>query len=449
MTAVADHDSSGPTPSIGARAQSALATIRAGIDELVRSCTAPEPTSRAALIDEIGALEALKSSLDAVQAEKTLLFARAEAAHQIHRGLTEPEKIQRTIAAQVGLVCRVSPTEGRTRVRVARDLHEGLDHIRSLGHAGDLSAHKIRAIVAETSHLDRTERSEVDRLLRADGVNGRDGRGVGKLRELAKRLATQVAPGKFRARCAAARTGRRVTLRPAADGMTDLTAHLPAEQGAACLAALQKAFTEISVDPAPLTRSRGQVMADTLVERLTGQTHADDVNIEIQIVVPIQALIDPDSPLPAEIPGCGPVPADLITTTTGKKAWRRLLTTAGIVIGGDSRRRQFTGFLAELIRARDRWRCTEAYCDAPAREIDHIIRSADGGPTTFDLGRGTCQFHNLLRELPDWQVERVEEGVLTTTPTGHTHLYRIPRAEAGPTTAAPPGTPCSRRRRCR
>ena len=385
----------------------------------------PELLNRAELIDGIAEFEAARSALEAAQAEWTRVFARAEAAHQIDRGLTEPEKIERTIAGQLSPACRVSVTEARKRVRVARDLHDGLDHLRALFHAGALSAHKVSTVVAETAHLGTAERAEVDHLLAIEGI---DGRGVGKLRDLARRLAAQVAPGKFRARCAAARTGRRVTLRPSADGMTDLTAHLPAEQGAACYAALQKAFNEVSVNPAPLTRSRGQVMADTLVERVTGQAAAEDVNVEVQVVVPIEALIDPDShPLPAEIPGHGPVPVDVITTTAGKKAWRRLVTRKGIVVGGDSRRRAFPGVLAELIRARDRWRCSESYCDSPARETDHIVRVADGGPTDFEHGRATCQFHNLLRELPGWQVKRVPEGILTTTPTGHTYLYRLPQ----------------------
>ncbi|MDQ4116816.1 MAG: 13E12 repeat family protein, partial [Actinomycetota bacterium] len=207
-------------------------------------------------------------------------------------------------AAQALLRGRHVPALPRALLTVcARDLDDGLDHLRSRFGAGELSAHKVCTLAAETTHLDAAERAEVDRLLAAEGI---EGRGVAKLRALARKLAAQVAPGKFRARCAAARTGRRVTLRPAADGMTDLTAHLPAEQGAACYAALQKAFNDVSANPAPLTRSRGQVMADTLIERVTGQTTADDVNVEVQIVVPIEALVDPGSNLPGEIPGHGP-----------------------------------------------------------------------------------------------------------------------------------------------
>ncbi len=291
-------------------------------------------------------------------------------------------------------------------------------------------------MVAATSHLDGAERAELDRLLAAHDL---DRFGVGRLRDQTRRLAAQVAPEKFRQRCTAARANRRVTLRPAADGMTDLTAHLPAEQGAACYAALQKAFTEVSVHPAPLTRSRSQVLADTLVERVTGQAVADGVDVQVQVVVPLEALVDPDSPLPAEIPGHGPVPADLLATTTGTKAWRKLVTSQGVVIGGDSTQRKFTGFLADLIRARDRYRCSELYCDAPIRAIDHIRRAEDGGPTEFDNGRGLCTFHNQLREQPGWRVERTPDGTATTTPTGHTYLNPM-----NPMNPADPADPSGR-----
>ncbi len=385
------------------------------------SDTTGDSFTRAELIDGIAQLESLKHSLDALQSQWTLAFARAEAAAQTAHGEVQPEKLERDIAGQIAYACRVSPTEGRKRVRVARDLNDGLDHLRRLFGAGEVSAYKVSTVVTATSHLDAAERAEVDRLLAARDIAHL---GVGTLRGLARQFAAQVAPEKFRTRCATARSGRRVTLRPAADGMTDLIAHLPAEQGAACYAALHKAFNDASVNPAPMTRGRGQVMADTLVERVTGQATADAVNVEVQIVVPIEAIVDPTSPLPAEIPGHGPVPAELLATTTGRKTWRRLITRAGIVIGGDSRRRTFTGVLAQLIRARDRHRCTELYCDAPIRHIDHIRRWADGGRTEFDNGRGLCEFHNHLREQPGWRVERTRDGVRTTTPTGHTYVSR-------------------------
>jgi hypothetical protein len=181
----------------------------------------------------------------------------------------------------------------------------------------------------------------------------------------------------------------------------------------ACYAALRKAVHDVWTQPEPVLRGQGEIMADTLVERLTGQAKAEDIDVEVQIVVPVEALIDPDSPLPAEIPGHGPIPVDLLGTGEGRKTWRRLFTRDGVVIGGDSVQRCFTGVLAELVKIRDGGRCTAPYCDAPIRHIDHIIRWRDGGRTTFDNGRGLCAFHNHLREIgttssrpPDQRVRR-------------------------------------------
>jgi hypothetical protein len=193
----------------------------------------------------------------------------------------------------------------------------------------------------------------------------------------------------------------------------------------------------LAVSPEPLTRGRGQIIADTLVERVTGQALAGAVNVEVQIVVPVEALLDPAAQQPAEVPGHGPLPAglvsDLLSTTAGRKAWRRLVTRDGVVIGGDSRQRNFTGTLATLIRARDGLRCREPFCDAPIRHIDHIRRWTDGGRTTFDNGRGLCAFHNHVRETQGWSVEARNGSIVTTTPTGHSYTSDIGRL---PTNAA-------------
>src|SRR3954451_24860712 len=189
--------------------------------------------------------------------------------------------------------------------------------------------------------------------------------GVRRVHNLTTRLAMEVAPDKAQLRARAARAGRHVRVRLAADGMADLVAHLPAEQAAACVGALHRAVHEHYVTAESVTRSRGQILADTLVERLTGQATADAVAVEVQVVMPVETLLAPDSAVPAQIAGHGPVPAqiarELLATTTGKKTFRRLVTRDGIVIGGDSRRRAFDGVLETFIRARDGDRCTEPY----------------------------------------------------------------------------------------
>ncbi|MHA6785160.1 DUF222 domain-containing protein [Pseudonocardia saturnea] len=381
------------------------------------SATRISPPSEAALIERITRLEERKAAIAAEQADAILEFSRAHAMSQTS-GSVEPEALERSIAAQVGLACRVSPTEGRRRVRIARDLHNGHTRVRDVFATGALSEYKTATIVAATAHLSPAERAEVDARLAELRV---ETLGVRRIHDLARTLAAEVAPEKFTARCRAARSGRRVTVRPSADGMANLTAHLPVEQAVACYAALAAAVNQVAVQPEPVTRGRGQIMADTLVERLTGQALASDVAVEIQIVVPVEALVDPGSPLPAQVPGHGPVPVDLLTTGEGQKTWRRLVTREGIVIGGDSRRRLFTGRLAALIRARNGGRCREPYCDAPIRHIDHIRRWTDGGRTEYENGRGLCAFHNHVRETRGWTARTTRRGIETTTPTGHVY----------------------------
>jgi hypothetical protein len=185
-------------------------------------------------------------------------------------------------------------------------------------------------------------------------------------------------------------------------------------------------------------------MADTMVERFTGQTAAADVNVELQIMMSLEALLDPKSPKPATIPGYGSLPADIarhiVITSQGRKWWRRLFTApsgvrgrSGPIVGADQRRRGFEGWLAHLIQLRDQETCRSPFCGAPIRHIDHITRHSEGGATSYSNGRGVCERCNYARELPGWQIIVIDAGLLDTphsimitTPTGHHYLSRAP-----------------------
>ena len=311
-------------------------------------------------------------------------------------GLVEPEQVEAAVVGSVSSALRVSPARGREQLRIARDLHAGLDGVRRLYGAGELEERAVAVIVGAGAWLDDAERA----LLDVELVSHPLARfGVRRIGVLARSIAARIAPVKFAKRARAARQGRYVSVSPAEDGMAVLRELLPAEQAIRCVGALRKAVREEFVSRHPVTRSRGQVMADTLVERLTGNP-AGCTDVEVQVLVPIQALVGPDAPLPAEIPGFGPVSAELLAGP-GRRTWRRLLTRDGVVIGGDSRRRSFRGPLARLIRVRDGGRCTASHCDAPLRHLAHVHRWVDGGETRFDNGRGLCEFHNHTREIPE------------------------------------------------
>jgi hypothetical protein len=221
--------------------------------------------------------------------------------------------------------------------------------------------------------------------------------------------------------------------------MAWLSALLPVPQAVACVAALnQGADSLIATGEA---RTRDQVKADLLVERLTGQTSAGEVPVEVQLLMPADVLLDPDGVdghEPVHVAGYGPVPAgwarDFLTRSQQQRTWlRRLFTRPGTgeLIGMESQRRLFTKAQREFITARDQY-CRTPWCGAPIRHIDHVVPAEDGGPTSVDNGQGLCAACNYAKQALDWTA-RPGPGadVVTTTPTGHDYRSSPPR---------PPGT---------
>jgi hypothetical protein len=211
---------------------------------------------------------------------------------------------------------------------------------------------------------------------------------------------------------------------------------LPVAQGVATYVALCKEADAARAAGDP--RSRGQVMADTLVERVTGQRNARDVAVQVNLVMTDRALLE-GSHEPAQLQGYGPIPADTARDLLGGRAgeaptWLRRLFThpgTGQLVAMDSRARRFPDRLRDLIAVRDQT-CRTPWCDAPIRHTDHAVTVADGGRTDAANGQGLCEACNYVKQAPGWRA-RPGPGSLpgrhcieTTTPTGHQYVSRPP-----------------------
>jgi hypothetical protein len=219
--------------------------------------------------------------------------------------------------------------------------------------------------------------------------------------------------------------------------MSYLTGFLPVAQGVAVLAALRRCAD--SMKSQGDDRSRGQIMADTLVERVTGQSSAEAVPVEVNLVMTDQALFNAGkaSDEPAHLEGYGPIPAEvarrlLLTADASAEAWVRRLFTApgtGELAALDSKRRVFAGALRQLLIARDQT-CRTPWCDAPIRHGDHVTAVSDGGQTEAGNGQGLCEACNYAKQAPGWRARqtrrRAGPTVETVTPTGHRYLSRAP-----------------------
>jgi Domain of unknown function (DUF222) len=410
-----------------------LDDVLSGLAEGVGHCASAESgVSDATRIDRIARLEKIKAAAAALQAAESIRFAQSQVEAQLAADV-HPDKIGRGIADQLALACRTSGFAAARQLEMARTLWFDLPQTYRLLVAGEISDYVASLVVTETRHLDAARRREVDEKIIAAGIAEMGSR---RAATCARRYAYEADPHGFMHRGRTERKHRRVTLRPAPDTMSFLSGYLPVEQGVACIKALQD-HTD-SAKASGDKRSRDQIMADTLVERLTGQTKATDVNAELQIVMDLDALLDADNRKSAELAGYGPLPADLardiLATSKGRLWWRRLYASpvGGPLTGGDPHRRNFDGYLRKLIMWRDR-ECRDPYCEAPIRHIDHIHRYIDGGLTIYSNGRGECERGNYVREMPGWKVESLSSGldgqphtIKITTPTGHSYCSRAP-----------------------
>jgi hypothetical protein len=320
-------------------------------------------------------------------------------------------------------------------VGVAEALVHEMPHTMAALESGELTEWRATIVVRETACLTREDRAIVDAELgaRAGGMTGLSNQELGAE---ARRIAYRLDPHSVLRRARRAESERRVSLRPAADAMAHLFALLPVAQGVAVFKALSEAADGQRAHPLPGDeRSRGQVMADTLVERVTGQASAGAVPVEVQVVISDESLFDSgegdECDEPADVVGYGPVPADLVREwlRADAEAWLRRLYTRpadGTLVAMDSRRRRFEGKLRQFVTLRDRC-CRTPWCGAPIRHVDHPLGVARGGNTSAGNAQGLCEACNYVKESAGWHTGVREDGsVETTTPTGHTYSSRPP-----------------------
>ena len=412
------------TSSVGTENTVAVRRLHCGLS------TAAMPDDVDGCLAEIRALEELKGGLAARQASLSAAAHEHQSARDVPRGIG-PAETARLVGAQIALARRTSPHRGSRLLGLAHALVEELPQTMAALTAGVIGEWAATIVTRETAFLSRQDREAVDAAIAPELAAASDRR----IGDLARAHAGRLDPAAAVARRARAESQRLVTLRPEPDSMTLLSALLPVKDGVACYAALNAAAHDAGHLP------RGQVMADALVERVTGRTLADGVDVHVDLLMPIDLLVPRDASAdepPAHVHGYGPIPADLardlLTTpdapataagagpvtpgfaSTARVQLRRLFTYPGTgdVIAMETRARTYDGLLADLIRARDQ-ACRTPWCGAPIRHIDHIRAHAAGGATSERNGQGLCARCNYIKEHPDVQVTGHAGSVVTRT----------------------------------
>lgn len=399
------------------------------------------PHDAAERIDLIRGLEGLVCAAAGLQAQVAADFDRGERAEAAAAGVPEDRR-GRGIAAQIGLARRESPHRGVVHLGLAKVLVDEMPCTLAALRAGVISEWRAALIVRETACLSRQDRARVDQEIAGDTAR-LAAMGDKEIVAAAQAAAYRLDPQVWVNRRAKAESERTVTIRPAPDSMAYLTALLPMAQGVAAYKALRDAVG--SARAIGDDRTDGQIMADTLVDRVVAAGVADAApsrpteSVSVNLVVSDRVLFG-DCSDPAFVDGYGPVPADLardLVHRAGSAGLARLRTVysvpeSGAVVTMDRRTRLFPKDLASLIRIRDRI-CRTPYCDAPIRHIDHIQPAAEGGATSLANGQGLCVACNHAKQARNWHTRgRIgpsgRHASVITTPTGHRYPSEAPPA---------------------
>lgn len=410
---------------------------RAAIEGLISAVVSLRPSADGhGMIDQLRRLEDLKAAIAGLQARIAVAFDAAQRGAEDLKGIPSSEQGQ-GVAAQIALARGDSPARGNRLLGLAKALVLEMPHTLAALDAGQLNEWRATLLVRETACLTAADRRAVDDELSAD-TGTFTGAGDRTVVAAARAASYRRDPRSVTERASHASNERHVSLRPAPDTMTYLTALLPVADGVAVHAALSRHADGLR--SAGDIRSRGQIMADALVEQVTGVPGGIS-RVEIQLVITDRTLFQGDAE-PARLAGYGIVPAgwarSIVNAGTesepnpsGLTAWLRRLYTApgtGELIAMDSRARLFPTSLRRFIQARDDV-CRTPYCDAPIRHHDHVVSWQNGATTNSSNGAGLCEACNHTKEIPGWSaVARPgpRHTVELRTPTGHSYHSTAP-----------------------
>ncbi|MGC5627855.1 HNH endonuclease [Georgenia sp. Z1344] len=383
-----------------------------------RSLARIEVADQAEAIAIISAAESLKRTAEAAQARASVALDDMRRDDEARRGIPV-ERQGRGVADEIALARRESPFAGGVHLRLARCLTSEMPRTLELMEAGEVSEWRATLVAKEIAFLAPDDRRVVDEVLAPDLPTMGDRQAGNRARKLAQELDQESAV----LRMERARSERRVSVRPAPNGMAYLSALLTVADAVSVKAALERDSGTAVATGAAASRTKAQIAADLLVERVTGRAVDEPRDVALTLVMTDETLLGgPDS---AWLPGHGPVPAavargylseEQASDVSLRRLWLRPGT--GQIEGLDSRARTFPASLRHIVSLRDDI-CRNPFCGADLRQVDHATPWAAGGATSLANASGLCQRCNLAKENPGWTHESTATGLTVTTPTGH------------------------------
>ncbi|HEX2403983.1 MAG TPA: DUF222 domain-containing protein [Acidimicrobiia bacterium] len=289
-------------------------------------------------------------------------------------------------------------------------LTERLPEVWRALHDGLIDLSRTRVICDQTSDLPR----ELARNVADVALERSPDQTSGQLRARLQRLIISTDPASARERYERRVEERRVVSELGEDGTANLLGlHLPPADTYAAMRRINRL--------ARAARGRGdprgidQIRADILLDLLTGygQTGGQHDRGEVDIRVDMTTLTGSDEN-PAEIPGWGPVIADIAHQVVHDQRdgqWRYIVTDEnGRIVSNGITRRRPTTHQQRRVEARNPT-CVFPGCRMPASQcdIDHHQAWKNGGLTTDDNLGPLCR-HDHRNKHSGWKLQQTRPG---------------------------------------
>ena len=295
--------------------------------------------------------EHLKAAAAAAQARATALWAAKRRAAEQAAG-TPARKRGRGLASEIALARLDAPVTGNTHLGMASALVHEMPHTLAALQAGMLTEYRASLIVKQSACLTVEDRRALDQQLCAD-QQSLVGLGNARIEAAAAAIAARLDAAAVVERKNKAAQSAGAWTRCAANGMVYLTFLMPLRQGVGVYAALKR-----DADTCGDGRPRGQVMTDTLYERVTARPAEAPSPVAVNLVLADTTLFGEDDS-PGWVQGYGPVPAvvardlvsDAVDDESVKATLRRLYRhpTSGQLVAMESKARLFPKGLRAFI----------------------------------------------------------------------------------------------------
>ncbi|MET0927923.1 MAG: DUF222 domain-containing protein [Aeromicrobium sp.] len=365
--------------------------------------------------NRIDAIRELDRTIRAAQAEQVQQIGELYAERSVLLGLGHDSDPGLSVIGEVAMARHIGPTAAASQFELAIGMRR-LPQVFELFASGVISEATARVVAHETTALSVDDVMVADSEIAAKIV----GMTTHQARQATARIVISIDTEAAYERARRNRADQRVSMTPESDGVATLHVRGPAEQILAAFTVLDDYATGLRATSEP--RTRGQIMCQTLVERVTGLSYAEEVDVELNLVLDAETLLA-DGTNPVDLEGYGPIcpdVADDIINRAPNASVRRLLVDPidGTLVVRDPRRRTFDRPTRSYVYARDR-RCRQPGCDCLIRDVDHAQAYQYGGPTVAENAQGLCTRSHTLKHQPGWTVRVRGKTTIWRTPTGH------------------------------